>query len=244
MESLKISIIVPAHNEAGRIALPLEALARHFQETHGDDFEIVVVTNNCWDATEEVVNQIARRYRQIRQIVIPEPIGKGGAIIEGIRRARGTLMGFVDADGSTPPAEVDRLVSQVGPGDGVIASRWVAGASVPTPQSWVRRVFSRGFNLLVRGLFGFPYRDTQCGAKVFTREAWTAVVDKLAITDYAFDVNLLYHLRQEGFVVREAPICWHDREGSQLRLSQVVPRMFAAVLRLRLKHSPLGRFLP
>ncbi len=244
MESVEISIIVPAHNEAERIARPLEMLAGHFQETHGDDFEIVVVTNNCRDATEEVVGQIAAQHRQIRQIVIPEPVGKGGAILAGLRQARGRLIGFVDADGSTPPEEVERLVSQVGASGGVIASRWVEGASVPTPQSWVRRVFSRGFNLLVRLLFGLPYRDTQCGAKVFTREAWTAVVDKLAITDYAFDVNLLYRLRQEGFVVREAPICWHDREGSQLRLSQVVPRMFAAVVRIRLKHSPLGRFLP
>ncbi len=240
----RISIIMPAHNEAQRIGGPLEAYATHFSQRHGDAFEILVVANNCRDTTEEVVGQLARRFRQIHQVVIQERIGKGGAIIEGIKRAQGMLIGFVDADGSTPPEEFDRLVSALGASSGVIGSRWIKGALVPIPQSSLRRVLSRGFNLLVRLLFGFPYHDTQCGAKVFTRESLAAVVDNLRITDYAFDVNLLYLLRQKGCVVQEAPICWYDREGSQLRLSQVVPRMFAAAVQLRLKTLRLDRFLP
>ncbi len=239
-----LSIIIPAHNEAGRIAAPLEAYAAHFHEHCGDRFEIIVVTNNCSDATEEVVDQIAKRYPQIHQVVIPQRIGKGGAIIEGIRWARGAVTGFVDADGSTPPEEFERLVSVIGRSDGVIASRWIEGAIVPVRQGLLRRVLSRAFNLLVRLLFGFPYRDTQCGAKAFIREALTSVVDDLGITDYAFDVNLLYVLRKRGFSVREVPTCWYDREGSSLRASRVVRPMLAAILRLRLKNSRFGRFLP
>ncbi len=238
-----LSIVIPAHNEAERIRAPLEAYARHFATGYGNSFEIVVVTNNSWDATERVVAEIAQRYPQIGQVVIPERIGKGGAIIEGFRRAKGAVIGFVDADGSTPPEECDRLMSLVGQWDGVIGSRWVEGAIVPIPQRLLRRVLSRGFNLLIRLLFGFPYRDTQCGAKAFKREALTAVTDDLGITDYAFDVNLLYLLRQRGFVVHEVPICWYDREGSRLKASQVVPRMLIAVVQLRLKNSRFGRFL-
>lgn len=166
-----------------------------------------------------------------------------GAIIEGIRRARGAVVGFVDADGSTHPEEFDRLVSLVGMSDGVIGSRWVEGAIVPIPQGLLRRMLSRGFNLLVRLLFGFPYRDTQCGAKVFTREMLMTILDDLEITDYAFDVNLLYLLWQRGFVVREVPICWYNREGSQLKLSQAMPRIMASIIHLRLKNSWFGRFL-
>ncbi len=243
MEPIKISIIIPAHNEAERIAAPLEAYAKHFREKHGDDFEILVVTNNCWDATEEIVERISKGYPEVHQVVMSERIGKGGAIIEGIRRARGAVIGFVDADGSTSPEECDRLMSLVGHWDGVIGSRWVEGAIVPIPQRLLRRVLSRGFNLLIRLLFGFPYRDTQCGAKAFTREALAAVTDDLGITDYAFDVNLLYLLRQRGFVVHEVPICWYDREGSQLKASEVVPRMLVAVVQLRLKNSRFARFL-
>ncbi len=242
--SVPISIIIPAHNEAGRIAVPLEEYARHFHEHYGDGFEIIVVTNNCSDATEEVVHQIAKRYPQIHQVVIPHRIGKGGAIIEGVRRARGAVTGFVDADGSTPPEEFDRLVTLIGSSDGVIGSRWTEGAIVPVRQGLLRRVVSRAFNLLVRLLFGFPYRDTQCGAKAFTQKALMTVLDDLAITDYAFDVNLLFVLRKRGFVVREIPTRWYDREGSQLRVSRVVRPMLVAILRLRLRHSWFGRFLP
>ncbi len=243
MGPIQVSIIIPAHNEAARIGPPLEEYAKHFSDKYGKACEILVVTNNSWDATEAVVDQIARQYPQVHQVVIPERIGKGGAIIEGIKRVRGAVVGFVDADGSSPAEEVDRLVAQVGPCDGVIGSRWIAGAVVPIRQPLLRRVLSRGFNLLVRLLFGFSFRDTQCGAKVFTRKALMAVLDDLGITDYAFDVNLLYLLRQRGFVVREVPIRWYDREGSQLRVTRVVRPMFVAVVRLRLRNSRFGRFL-
>ncbi len=241
--SIKVSVIIPAHNEAGRIGAPLEAYAKHFYGKYGDSSEILVVTNNCSDETEKVVEGISKHYSNVHQVVIHERIGKGGAVVEGFKRARGDAIGFVDADGSTPPEEFDRLFQFVGRSDCVIGSRRVKGAVIPIPQGFFRRALGRGFNILVRLLFGFPYRDTQCGAKVFKRGSLMTVLGGLTVSDYAFDVNLLYLFYKHGFSILEVPTLWYNREGSTLTLYRIVPQMFAAVVRLRLKNSSFGRFL-
>ena len=61
------------------------------------------------------------------------------------------------------------LLNGLGDADGVIGSRYVPGSKVTTPQGLFRRLESRTFNLIIRLLFGLPYNDTQCGAKVFKK---------------------------------------------------------------------------
>jgi len=112
-------------------------------------------------------------------------------------------------------------------------------------QTWLRRLFSRAFHLLVQGLLRLNIKDTQCPAKVLHRAAVEAVHDRLQIADLAFDVNLLYALKRAGFRILEVPIEWTDKLGSKvtqslLRSSLV---MFLSVVRLRLVYSPLYRWL-
>jgi hypothetical protein len=90
---------------------------------------------------------------------------------------------------------------------------------------------------MVRALFRLPYSDTQCGAKVFRREAAEAVSEDLELTDWAFDVNLLYNARLRDLDVKEVGIRWEDTDGSKLKMRSVVPKMFLSVIRLRILHS-------
>ncbi len=208
-----LSIVVPAYNEEKRIGATLKAYIKFFAKK---DVEFIIVLNNCTDRTIDVVQPFKKQNpKLIRLLDINEAIGKGGAVREGFKLARGKLVGFVDADGSTSPQEYNKIIEQVGTFDGAIASRWKPGSEVIN-RKWFRKVISLGFILVVRILFWFPYYDTQCGAKVFKSKVIKTVTPKLRVTNMAFDVELLHKISKAGYTVTEVPTTWVDSSSSAL----------------------------
>ncbi|MDD2239090.1 MAG: glycosyltransferase family 2 protein, partial [Kiritimatiellae bacterium] len=237
---MKLSIIVPAYNEEDRIGGMLEAYLDHFVPRYQDDVEIIVSVNGSRDRTEAVVREFQTRFPQVQMQVTPEPIGKGGAIMVGGEQARGDLIGFVDADGATPPVAFEDLVDQIGDAGLIIASRRLPGAVIHPRQPWSRRAVSRVFNCLVRTLFKLHITDTQCGAKLMTANAWQAIVPHIGLTKWAFDVDMLFKTRRAGYRIVEIPTTWRDVGGSKLRIGRVSFQMLLAIVRLRLLYSPLS----
>lgn len=236
---MKLSIVVPAYNEEARIGKMLGAYLPYFAERYGTDFEIVVAVNGSRDRTADVVRGLQVRHPQLRVLEEPRPIGKGGAIMAGGALATGDFIGFVDADGATPPAAFDDLLKNVGDAGLIIASRRLPGAVVRPRQPWQRRFASRVFNFLVRTLFKLPITDTQCGAKLMTAAAWRAIVPHIGLTKWAFDVDMLFKTRRAHYAIREIPTTWSDVGGSKLRVGRVSFQMLLAIVRLRLLYSPL-----
>ncbi|MFM8635035.1 MAG: glycosyltransferase [Planctomycetia bacterium] len=236
---MRLSIIIPAHNEEARIGRMLDAYLPFYADRYGNQVELIIVVNGSTDDTSGVVEGYVARYAQLRCIVDPNRIGKGGALLRGFREARGDLIGFVDADGSTPPAAFQDLVDRLGDADVAVASRWCDGASVSPRQPLARRIASRVFNLLTRVLFGLRLTDTQCGAKLMRRDALIPILGYLGITRWAFDVDLLFQLHRSGRTIVEIPTTWQDVAGSKVDILSVSAEMLAAVARLRLVYSPL-----
>jgi len=216
----------------------LDAYKDHFVPRYGDDIELIVVVNGSVDCTAELAAEYATRCRNVRVIVEPVPIGKGGAVLAGFRIASGSMVGFTDADGATPPQAFQDLVENISNAGAIIASRWLKGAEVSPPQPLSRRVASRMFNLIVRVLFGLRITDTQCGAKLIRRDALVEVLPKLGITKWAFDVDLLWNLRAAGYPILEIPTVWHDVRGSKVNVPRASLEMMLALSRFRLIHSP------
>ena len=239
---MRLSIIVPAFNEEHRLGRMLDAYLPYFTQRFGALFEVLVIVNGSTDRTADVA--LARRsdWPMIRVFVDPRPIGKGGAIMIGLKAARGELIGYVDADGSTPPEAFDALVEAISDADCVLANRWDAASTI-TPPPRRRRVASRLFNRLVRLFFGLRLRDTQCGAKLLRRSLVCRLLPKLGITRWAFDVDLLYNVYRVGGRIREIPTVWHDESGSHLKVVPASLDMFLALCRLRLLYSPFRWFV-
>ena len=142
-----ILLLIPAYNEESRIAPVLEDYALYFREHHPDRFSLVVVLNGCTDNTLGVVEAASKKFPEIRCVNIPEPIGKGGALIEGLKLApEADLVGYVDADGATPPAAFNELVQKCTEPDCVIGSRWLADSVLHQAQTLRRRFASRAFH--------------------------------------------------------------------------------------------------
>ena len=234
-------LLIPAYNEEHRIAPVLSEYAEYFYHHYPGRVRLLVVLNGCRDDTAGGVRAAEQRYLSISHLEYPAPIGKGGALIEGLRLAPlADLVGYVDADGSTPPKAFLDLVTRcaAGEADCVIASRWIAGAHITHAQPGKRRFASRLFHLFVEAFFRMGIADTQCGAKVLRREAAEAVHSRLRLADLSFDVNLLYSLKTAGFTVKEVPTEWNDRSGSHVvfnvRTSMI---MLLSLTRLRLVYS-------
>jgi len=239
----KLSIIIPAYNEEKRIKNTLYEYCRYFAKK-GIEFEIVVVLNACKDDTSKIVRQCQKQFKEIKLLDF-EKGGKGFAIIEGFKDAlkrRNDLIGFIDADMATCPKAFWDLIESIRKHDGVIASRWIKGSVVKTKQTLSRRFASRIFNLIVRSLFFFQHRDTQCGAKLFKRNTLEKIVPYLKLTEWAFDVNLLYLCKKEGLRVKEIPTIWEDKSDSKIsNVPKTSLQMFLGVLRLRGINSPFVR---
>jgi glycosyltransferase involved in cell wall biosynthesis len=237
--SALVRIVIPAHNEESRITPTLEDYCAYF----GSRATIAVVANGCTDGTIGVVTALALRFSNLRLIDIPGRVGKGGAIRAGLKTGDEPYVGFVDADHSTSAKEFDRLLDICRERDasGVIGSRWIAGARVSPCQPWRRRFASRAFNAMVRLALGLRFYDTQCGAKVFRRADVRSVLDHLALSNFAFDIDLLHALSRAKCQVIEEPTVWADRaQGSTVRLFSAAISMFSALLWLALRDSPLA----
>lgn len=237
-------LLIPAYNEENRIEPVLRDFAEYFQRNYSGRFQLVVVLNGCTDNTLSVVERVGKDYKSIAAIEFPDPIGKGGALIEGLRLAPlADLIGYVDADGATSPAAFHDLIKHIDNADCVIGSRWIPGAVLHQEQSTKRQFASRMFHRIVQLLFKMNIRDTQCGAKVIRRPAVEKIHSSLRIADMAFDINLLYALKRAGFRVLEIPTEWTDKIGSKVRLGRTSLSMLLSVIRLWLIYSPFYKYL-
>jgi len=238
-----LSIIIPAYNEEKRIGVTLERYCNFFSDLRKRgilETEIVVVLNACKDKTIDVVKEYQKNFKWLKYLEF-ERGGKGFAIIEGFKyslKLESNLIGFVDADLATGPEVFYELVKKIGNYDGVITSRWKKGSIIKTEQTLLRKIMSRGFNFLVRSILLLPYSDTQCGAKLFKREAIEKVIGEVRAIQWAFDIDLLYKSKRKKFRIREIPTIWEDKRGSKVNIIKTPIKMFSGIIRLRLMYSP------
>lgn len=223
-----LSVVIPAYDEERRLPGTLRTVVEHLRD-RGRPFEVVVADDGSRDGTADVAGRAGPEVRVLR---LPHR-GKGAAVRTGVLAASGELVLVTDADLSTPIDELDRLVAAMERCEVVIGSRNVAGARVAVPQRLDRRLMGRAFNLLVRALLLPGLRDTQCGVKLFCRDAALAVFERCRSDGFAFDVEALALARRLGYRIAEVPVEWHNSPDSRVRPLLDVPRMFWELLTIR-----------
>lgn len=238
---MKLSLIIPAYNEERRIGKTIENYTNSFNKNLKGKYELIVIVNGSTDSTLKIAENFAKnKYVIVKEF--KEKIGKGGAIKQGFKLAKGDLIGFVDADSSTSPEEFLKLYDNIKDYDGIIASRWMKGSVISKRQPLTRRIFGRVFNLIVKILFGFKYKDTQCGAKLFKKHAVEKIINDIGLTKWAFDIDILYLMKKNKFKIKEFPTVWGDSPDSTLNLKKATKQMALSVIRLRMYYSPF-RFI-
>jgi len=233
-----LSIVIPAYNEERRLPPSLEKIVAYLQ-TQNYTSEILVVENGSTDATTAVVEAfIATRMAPtmpVRLSLMHSTPGKGAAVKAGMLAAQGDYRFICDADLAMPIEEIAKFLPPaqlVGTFDIAIASRELPGA-VRYDEPVYRHVMGRVFNWLVRLLAVPGIQDTQCGFKMFTREAAQTLFPLQRIDGWGFDVEVLYIGLRHGMRLTEVPINWHYQSDSRVRPLHDTINMVRELLKIR-----------
>lgn len=238
-----LSIVIPAYNEERRLPATLSSVAAYVSEL-GRPCEVIVVDDGSEDGTSTVVKSFSTDHTYVRCLPVKHR-GKGCAVRQGMLAATGQYVLFMDADLAVPMKAVDDLRLWLTAGyDVAIGSREGVGAA-RIGEPLTRRLMGRVFNLAVQLLAVGGVRDTQCGFKLFRREAAQHIFSRVVIHGpnaemvtggrvTAFDVEVLFLAHKLGYQVREVPVLW--RFGTESKVSSLKDSYynFVDVLKVRL----------
>jgi dolichyl-phosphate beta-glucosyltransferase len=214
--SLRLSVVIPAFNEAARLPGTLDSVTRYLSGRHYRA-EVIVADDGSTDGTAESLRDVPSRGVRVRILQL-EHRGKGAAIRDGMLAARGRYVLFMDADNSSRITEIERMLPAAEAGARVvIGSRYVEKGSVKLRQPWYRVVVSRVGNRMIRATVLPGIKDTQCGFKVFEGGVARELAARLTRTGYGFDIELLVLARRLGYEVVELPVSWYDAAGTRIR---------------------------
>jgi len=236
MKKPLFSVVIPYYNEEFRIENTLLELEKYLDLTYPNNYEIITVDDASTDKTQEILQNLSKKVKQIRILRNSHNLGKGGAIKNGIRKSKGRFVVIMDADMPLELSNIKKFEKILNEGyDMVIGSKYMYGSKVTKgKQDFLRYFFSRGFNFYIRLLLNLKFRDTQCGFKTLTQDLAKKMTEQVKRNRFDFDVELLFKALKSGAKIKEVPIEWHSVERSTFSLRKNIWMMFASVIKLRI----------
>ncbi|HET6387622.1 MAG TPA: dolichyl-phosphate beta-glucosyltransferase [Armatimonadota bacterium] len=229
LSARRLSVVVPAYNEAERgLEKRLDQL-RAFLRAGFGSYELIVVDDGSNDATPEILARVAAAPQgpaddsssqaEIARIVrLNENQGKGAAVKAGLQLATGGMVMFMDADLATPLDELSKLIAALDRGaDIAIASRGLPESDLRRRESFVRESCGKLYNFLTQRLVISGFKDTQCGFKLFRGDVARALAPAMTEARFGFDVELVYLAVAAGFKVSEVPVRWEHQPDSRVQ---------------------------
>ncbi|KAI8798738.1 dolichyl-phosphate beta-glucosyltransferase [Biomphalaria glabrata] len=261
--TVHLTVIVPAYNEEKRLPIMMDEAMDYLEKRQAKDssftYEVIIVDDGSSDRTSEVGLKHSEKYGadKVRVLTLHHNRGKGGAVRLGILSSRGKHILFVDADGASKFSDLEKLESNLnklklvareaakvkknvkhqGSMAIVCGSRAHLEKDSMATRSLFRTFLMLGFHFVVWLLCVRGVRDTQCGFKLFTREAAIFLFSNMHVERWAFDVDLLYLAQHFGISVSEVAIEWHEIEGTKMVPVWSWLQMGRDIVLIRLRYS-------
>ena len=218
---LSLSIVIPAYNEERRLPTTLDAIFDWLDNSPYRDAEVVVVDDGSTDGTAALVESRMAREPRLRILCNPGNRGKGYAVRHGMLKACNEWVLFSDADLSAPIEEFPRLLSAAQERNAAVAigSRALDRSLIGVHQSQWREWSGIFFNRVMRLVTGLPFADTQCGFKLYHRDAAQRIFRLQRLDGFSFDVEDLYITRRLGIPAVEVPVRWNNVEGTKVSMA-------------------------
>lgn len=225
-----LTIVIPAYNEESRLPRTLTDLTRYLNEW-GIDYRVLVVDDGSRDNTGNLTEPLGWRCSTLRQ----SNGGKGSAVRKGILAATGRVVAFTDAD---LPYDLDALkcaYEQIDSrqADVVVGSRDLPGSTNLVERKLMRTIASAVFRSIVTTLISSHVRDTQCGLKVFDREAACAIFSRGMIDGFAFDAEVVFLAQRLGLRIATVPVVLINEYASTISLTRNAIPMLIDVFKVR-----------
>lgn len=232
---IELSIVIPAYNEQVRLP-PTVLETLRWCATRNLEFEIIIVDDGSRDETLALARIFEESDFRVRALACPH-MGKGAAVRMGMLNARGLCVLFMDADRATPLDEIPKLLAAIQDGhDVAIGSRAQRSGEVEVKRSFGRSLVGRTFSFFVNVFALRGIADTQCGFKMFRRDAAAAVFGKQKLDGFAFDVEILLIARRLSLAIAEVSVNWTAQPGSKLNLVSDSVKMLWDICHVRWLH--------
>lgn len=235
---MKLSVVIPAYNEAERLGPRLGGVLAYLGE-HFPDYELIVVDDGSTDATAAAVAAAIAAEPRARLVSYQPNAGKGRAVRTGVAASGGEVVVFMDADLATPLDELPRILGRLtaAGADIVIGSRGLPQAEIRVRPPLFRRLASALFDQVKYALVGLrAFRDTQCGFKAFRGAVARPLFALGRVDRFMFDVEILFLAERAGLRIVEMPVAWADQPGSKVQFWEGVSNMFRDLGRIRRLH--------
>ncbi|MBL8213878.1 MAG: glycosyltransferase family 2 protein [Bryobacterales bacterium] len=237
-----LSIVIPAYNEERRLPATLAVLDSFLGQESFSFLEILIVNDGSRDGTAALVEEYARTHPRYRLLNNPGNRGKGYSVRHGMLEARGEWVLFSDADLSAPIEEWTKLAGAAEKQGAAVAigSRALDRSLVGVHQPAFREYMGRFFNLVMRMSTGLPFADTQCGFKLYRRDAAREIFKRQLLDGFSFDVEDLMIAKLLGYKVVEVPVRWNDVQGTKVSMLHGA-KSFGDLLQIRWNQAR-GRY--
>lgn len=238
-DRLRLSVVMPAYKEVDRIAESIETLHVHLSSLlPPEDFEIVVVDDGSGDGTAAAAEATGKAIGML----LPQNLGKGGAVREGMLAAQGRTRVFLDADLAYGPAEVVRILGEIEAGwDVAVGTRRDSRLDASTNAGLIRDVGGRMVNIATHVLLLGQYRDTQAGCKGFRGDVADLIFSKTKLNGFSFDIEIFHLVERWRLTLTEVPMKPAETEASTVSLIADTMTLLGDIGRIR-RWSARGEY--
>lgn len=218
-KEMKLSVVIPAYNEEDRIIPTLEQAVDYLSNQNYES-DILVVSDGSMDQTCAVVQKSFSNHPRVsvRAVEYHPNRGKGYAVRYGMLKAAGDRILFMDADYSVPMEALETALPLIDAGhDIAIASRAISGAAITRRQNFLRSLSGKLYTAIQNTYLDLSFKDTQCGFKLFTREAAQYLFKRQKLHSVIFDPEILWLAKQKGLRIAEFPVTWRHHADSRIQ---------------------------
>ena len=212
-----LSVVIPAYNEEINLKRGVLDSVNDYLVEQKFSWEVLVVDDGSKDGTVEFVKNFAQKHKGFSVFVEPHR-GKGGTIVAGMKRATGKYVLFTDMDQSTSMDQFEKIKPKLSEGFNVV----IGERSGRPGQSIIRKTMAYGFATLRTIVLRLPFKDTQCGFKLFERKAAYEIFSRMEVfgkknkgniggsVTAGFDLEVLYIARKLKLKIAEVPVEWYE----------------------------------
>lgn len=212
---MKISVVLPAHNEANRLKRCVRAVESSLRKYN---YEIIIAEDGSTDGTERIAAKLASE--KIKLINHRKKLGRGSALKNAFRIATGNIICYLDVDLATDAKYLPKLINYAKKFDVAFGSRYMRGSSVRRPI--VRNFVSRFYNSFVRVIIGCDVHDTQIGFKAFSKKFVDKEIMNIDEKSWAWDTVVIVNACKKNYSVKEFPVKWVETKNKRTSATRLL----------------------
>jgi glycosyltransferase involved in cell wall biosynthesis len=228
----RVDVVVPVHDEEAVLRPSVETLLGYLERSFPFPARVVIADNASADRTPEIARSLAAEHDRVEALLLPRK-GRGLALRTAWLASDADVVSYMDVDLSTNLTSFLPLVAPLAAGHSQVAIGTRLARSAHVRRQPRREVLSRGYNLLVGGLFRAAFSDAQCGFKALRADAARLLVPLVRDDGWFFDTELLLLAQRHGFRIHEVPVDWVEDLDSRVDLLPTIRDDLRGLWRVR-----------